>query len=227
MSYSLVRSRSKQPESFGKGAEEGVAAPEAANNAVTGGALIPTLALGIPGDAVTAVVLGAFMLQGLAPGPFLFRDYGVEVYAIFIVLILSAVPTIILGLMLFKVATRVMSVKAEQLFPVVAILALLGAFSVNNSLTDVAVMLGAGALGFLFRLGGFAIPPLLIGLILGAPFEQSIRQTLLASDGNLMAFLDSSISIGLFVIVLLSLGFACVSAVKAKRGSEKGASNHA
>lgn len=227
MSYSLVRSRSKQPETFGEGAEEGVAAPEAANNAVTGGALIPTLALGIPGDAVTAVVLGAFMLQGLAPGPFLFRDYGVEVYAIFIVLILSAVPTIILGLMLFKVATRVMSVKAEQLFPVVAILALLGAFSVNNSLTDVAVMLGAGALGFLFRLGGFAIPPLLIGLILGAPFEQSIRQTLLASDGNLMAFLDSSISIGLFVIVLLSLGFACVSAVKAKRGSEKGASNHA
>ncbi|SBS36071.1 Tripartite tricarboxylate transporter TctA family protein [Marinomonas spartinae] len=203
MSYSLARSRSRKPETFGRGADEGVAAPEAANNAVTGGALIPTLALGIPGDAVTAVILGAFMLQGLAPGPFLFRDYGVEVYAIFEALILSSIPTILFGLLLFKVAVHVIRIQPRHLFPSVIILALLGAFSVNNSLTDVWVMLGAGFVGFLLRRSGFPLPPLLIGLILGKPLEQSLRQALLTSNGSVGIFFHSSIAMTFIVITIL------------------------
>ncbi|NVJ93115.1 MAG: tripartite tricarboxylate transporter permease [Methylocystaceae bacterium] len=218
MSYNLARSRSKEPKEFGKGAVEGVAAPEAANNAVTGGALVPTLALGIPGDAVTAVILGAFMLQGLAPGPFLFRDHGVEVYAIFEALLISSLPTVTFGLMLFQVAIHVIRIKPQHLFPTIAVLAILGAFSVNNSMFDVWVMLGAGALGFLFRRSGFPLPPLLIGLILGAPFEQSLRQALLTSGGSVQVFVDSPIALSFLLLVAFSV---CVSLYfQFKRGKD-------
>lgn len=205
MSYNLARARSGTPEAFGKGADEGVAAPEAANNAVTGGALVPTLALGIPGDAVTAVVLGALMLQGLAPGPFLFRDHGVEVYAIFEALLISSIPTLLFGLLMFRVAVNVIRIRPGHLFPAIAVLAILGAFSVDNSLFDVIVMLGAGILGFLFRRSGFPLPPLLIGLILGRPFEQSLRQALLTSGGDPRIFVSSGIADGFLVLIGLCL----------------------
>jgi putative tricarboxylic transport membrane protein len=207
MSYNLARTRSKEPDTFGKGAPEGIAAPEAANNAVTGGALVPTLALGIPGDAVTAVILGAFMLHGLAPGPFLFEKNGLEVYAIFEALLLSSIPTVILGLLLFRVAVHVTRIRPRHLLPTIAVLALFGAFSVNNSLFDVWVMLGAGVFGFLFRRSGFPLPPLLIGLILGHPFEQSVRQALLTSGGSFRIFADSPIT-----LILLALIVACTAA---------------
>lgn len=207
MSYNLARTRSKEPDTFGKGAPEGIAAPEAANNAVTGGALVPTLALGIPGDAVTAVILGAFMLHGLAPGPFLFEKNGLEVYAIFEALLLSSIPTVILGLLLFRVAVHVTRIRPRHLLPTIAVLALFGAFSVNNSLFDVWVMLGAGVFGFLFRLSGFPLPPLLIGLILGHPFEQSVRQALLTSGGSFRIFADSPIT-----LILLALIVVCTAA---------------
>ena len=208
MSYNLARARSSTPEQFGEGAPEGVAAPEAANNAVTGGALVPTLALGIPGDAVTAVILGAFMLHGLAPGPFLFRDHGLEVYAIFEALLLSSIPTVILGLLFFRVAIHVTRIQPRHLLPAITILAIFGAFSVNNSLFDVWVMLGAGVLGFLFRRSGFPLPPLLIGLILGAPFEQSLRQALLTSGGGYDIFVGSPITIGLVALIVVSLALS-------------------
>lgn len=224
MSYSLARARSKQTQKFGEGEDEGVAAPEAANNAVTGGALIPTLALGIPGDAVTAVILGAFMLQGLAPGPFLFRDYGIEVYAIFEALILSSIPTIIFGLLLFKVAVHVIRIQPRHLFPTITILALLGAFSVNNSLVDVWVMLGAGFVGFLLRRGGFPLPPLLIGLILGTPLEQSVRQALLTSNGSLDIFWSSEIALSIFGLTAASILISVVISVL-KNKPQKGSSD--
>ncbi|WP_417211164.1 tripartite tricarboxylate transporter permease [Antarctobacter sp.] len=205
ISYNLARARSPEADRFGQGAPEGVAAPEAANNAVTGGALVPTLALGIPGDAVTAVILGAFMLHGLAPGPFLFRDHGLEVYAIFEALLLSSIPTVILGLLFFRVAIHVTRIQPRHLLPAITILAVFGAYSVNNSLFDVWVMLGAGGLGFLFRKSNLPLPPLLIGLILGAPLEQSLRQALLTSGGGYGIFAGSPITVGLAVLIVLSL----------------------
>lgn len=204
VSYNLARSRSSSKEAFGKGEVEGVAAPEAANNAVTGGALVPMLALGIPGDAVTAVILGAFMLQGLTPGPFLFRDHGVEIYAIFQALILLAIPCIIFGLAMFRGAVHVIRIQPRHLYPLIAILALFGAYSVNNSLFDVGVMLAAGVVGFALRRAGFPLPPLLIGLILGQPLEQSLRQALLTGGGSLDIFIHSPI-----VLTLLGLTLAC------------------
>ena len=217
MSYNLARSRSKDADQFGKGAPEGVAAPEAANNAVTGGALVPTLALGIPGDAVTAVILGAFMLHGLAPGPFLFRDHGLEVYAIFEALLLSSIPTVILGLLFFRIAIHVTRIQPRHLLPAITILAIFGAFSVNNSLFDVWVMLGAGVLGFFFRRSNFPLPPLLIGLILGAPFEQSLRQALLTSSGGYGIFVGSPITVGLLALIVLSLAISLFFSLRKPR----------
>lgn len=203
MSYSLARARAPQPERFGQGEDAGVAAPEAANNAVTGGALVPMLALGIPGDAVTAVILGAFMLQGLAPGPFLFRDHGVEVYAIIEGLLIASLPTILIGLLLFRVTIHVIRIQPRHLFPVIAILSIFGAYSVSNQLFDVWVMLGAGVAGFLFRCARLPVPPLLIGLILGAPLEQAIRQALLTSGGSPAIFVGSPIAIGFVALTVL------------------------
>ncbi|MCM2130223.1 tripartite tricarboxylate transporter permease [Larsenimonas rhizosphaerae] len=203
VSYNLARSRSRDPARFGKGEPEGVAAPEAANNAVTGGALVPMLSLGIPGDAVTAVILGAFMLQGLTPGPFLFQQHGVEVYAIFEALILLSIPCVVFGLAMFRGAVHIIKIRPRHLFPVIAILAIFGAYSVNNSLFDVAVMLGAGGIGFVLRRAGFPLPPLLIGLILGPPLEQSLRQALLTSAGSADIFLQSPIAMGLLAVTLL------------------------
>lgn len=203
VSYGFARSRSSRKAHFGQGEPEGVAAPEAANNAVTGGALVPMLSLGIPGDAVTAVILGAFMLQGLTPGPFLFQHHGVEVYAIFEALLLLSIPCVFCGLLMFRGAIHVVNIQARHLFPAIAILAIFGAFSVNNSLFDVGVMLAAGVGGFLLRRAGFPLPPLLIGLILGQPLEQSLRQALLTAGGNPDIFLQSPIVMGLLGSVVL------------------------
>ena len=222
MSYNLARSRSKEPETFGDGAVEGIAAPEAANNAVTGGALVPTLALGIPGDAVTAVILGAFMLHGLAPGPFLFEKNGLEVYAIFEALLFSSIPTIILGLLLFRAAIHVTRIQPRHLLPAIFILALFGAFSVNNNLFDVWVMLGAGFFGFLFRRSGFPLPPLLIGLILGHPFEQSVRQALLTSGGKFAIFAGSPITRILLALIVISVATSILVYYKNKRSGRDG-----
>lgn len=207
MSYALARQRSKNPEMFGKGALEGVAAPETANNAVTGGALIPLLSLGIPGDAVTAVILGAFMLQGLTPGPFLFRDHGPEVYAILFGLILSTIPTLIVGLILLRYAVKVLKLRRSFIFPTVLVMCVVGSFSVNNSLVDVGVMFAFGFIGYACRLSDYPLPPLLIGFILGSTFEEAMRQSLLISQGSLMIFIQRPIAAGFLIlsaIVLIS-----------------------
>ncbi len=213
MSYALARQRSKSPHEFGKGALEGVAAPETANNAVTGGALIPLLSLGIPGDAVTAVILGAFMLQGLTPGPFLFRDNGPEVYAILFGLILSTIPTLIVGLILLRYALKVLKLRRSLIFPVVLVMCVVGSFSVNNSLTDVGVMFALGFIGYACRLFDYPLPPLLIGFILGSPFEEAIRQSLLISQGSLMIFLQRPIAAGFLILAVIVL----ISSVRLSR----------
>lgn len=208
ISYGLAKQRSKTPEAFGKGALAGVAAPETANNAVTGGALIPLLSLGVPGDAVTAVILGALMLQGLAPGPFLFRDNGPQVYAILIGLLLASIPTLILGLLLFRYAVRILSVKNAMIFPVVLVMCVFGAYSVNNSMFDVATMCLFGIIGYGLRRYNYPIPPLLIGFILGGPFEWAVRQSLLISQGSPLIFFEHPISAAFVSIGLLVAVFS-------------------
>jgi putative tricarboxylic transport membrane protein len=206
MSYAFAKQKSKKPDEFGTGIDEGVSAPETANNAVTGGALIPMLSLGIPGDAVTAVILGALMLQGITPGPFVFRDNGVEVYSFLVGLIISTIPTLIVGRIFLRYAVKVLSLKRSLIFATVLVMCVVGSFSVNNSVADVAVMCVFGIIGYGLRLLDFPLPPLLIGFVIGKGFEEALRQSLLVSQGSPLIFVQSPISavfvfLAVFVLV--------------------------
>lgn len=205
MSYAFARQKSKNPELFGKGAPEGVAAPETANNAVTGGALIPLLSLGIPGDAVTAVILGALMLQGITPGPFVFRDNGTEVYAFLIGLIVATIPTLIVGRIFLRYAVKVLNLKRSIIFSTVLVMCFIGSYSVNNSVGDVAVMCIFGLIGYGLRLLQFPLPPLLIGFVIGKGFEEALRQSLLVSHGSFMIFIQRPISAGFLILSAIVL----------------------
>jgi len=205
ISYAFARQKSKNPELFGKGALEGVAAPETANNAVTGGALIPLLSFGIPGDAVTAVILGALMIQGITPGPFVFRDNGTQIYALLVGLIISTIPTLIVGRILLRYAVKVLKLKRSIIFSTVLVMCVIGAFSVNNSVSDVAIMCIFGFIGYGLRLLDFPLPPLLIGFVIGKGFEDALRQSLLLSQGSLSIFIKSPIAAGFVILSAIVL----------------------
>jgi putative tricarboxylic transport membrane protein len=200
MGYAETRRVSKHPEKFGKGAIEGVAASEAANNAVTGSAMIPMLALAIPGDPPTAILLGALMIQGVTTGPLIFTSNPEVVYTIYIVLFMAVVLTGIVGGVALKPISKVLRVPKVFLFPVILTMCVAGSYAIRNNVFDVFVMLGAGVLGYILRLFGIPVAPLLIAFILTRPFEESLRQALIKSEGSLMIFVTQPIS--LFFLVL-------------------------
>ena len=188
LSYGLSKRLSKNPEEFGKGSIEGIAAAESANNAVTGSTLIPLLTLGIPGDVITAIMLGALTVHGIIPGPTLFQQQGNFISALFIgMLIVTCLHFVIawIGLPLFIRAVRV---PKSILFPVVIVLCVTGTLVATSSLFDVFVMLGFGVLGYLMVKFGFPIAPMLIGFILGPLIEVAFRQSMILSDNSLSIF---------------------------------------
>lgn len=200
MGYAETRRVSKHPEKFGKGAIEGVAASEAANNAVTGSAMIPMLALAIPGDPPTAILLGALMIQGVTTGPLIFTSNPEVVYTIYIVLFMGVVLTGIVGGLALKPISKVLRVPKVFLFPVILTMCIAGSYAIRNNIFDVFVMLGAGVLGYILRLFGIPVAPLLIAFILTRPFEESLRQALIKSEGSMMIFVTQPIA--LFFLVL-------------------------
>ncbi len=208
ISYSEIKRSSPRRDEMGQGEPDGLIASEAANNAVTGGALVPTLALGIPGDPVTAVMLGSLVLQGVTPGPKLFSEQAPVVYAIFVSLFVVNVLMAVLGLLGARWYARILRVPEPLLLTAVSILALIGAYGVNNSLFDVVIALVAGIVMVLLRGAGFAAAPMVIGLVLGPLLEEKLRQGLIISDGNFLAFFASPIASLLFVMTALFLAKA-------------------
>ena len=158
--YSETKRHSKHPELFGKGTLEGIAATESANNAVTGGALIPLLTLGVPGDVVTAIMLGALMIQGMTPGPLLFQEQGTLVYSIFIALFVSNVFMLLLGYYAVRLFAKVVLIPGGILMPLVTTLCVVGGYALNNSNFDLAVMAGFGLLGYIMTKARFPLAPL-------------------------------------------------------------------
>lgn len=203
--YNTARGIAKEPEKFGKGSIEAVAGPEGGNNGVTGGAMIPMLTLGVPGDAVTAIMIGALTIQGLAPGPMLFETNEVLVYSIFIGMFLANTLMCLFGFAGIRLFTKVLSVPKGILTPAIFVLCIIGSFAMKNSLFDVWVMLIAGIVGYF--LGKVKVPtsPAILGLILGPMAEKNFRTALLKSGGDPSVFFDSVICwffIGLIVISL-------------------------
>ena len=207
IAYSEGKRFSKHPEKFGTGTPEGVAAAESANNATTGGTLVPMLTLGIPGDAVTAVLVGAFMIQGLQPGPLLFVQHGRTVFALFAGLFVANIILFIFGIFGLRFFAKVGNVPARIQAPIILLFCFVGSYAVANSMLDVGVMLAMGVVGYFMRKYQFPGAPLVIGRILGPLVEKSLRQSLTTSHGNWMIFLKSPISAIFLFLTLASILF--------------------
>jgi putative tricarboxylic transport membrane protein len=217
LSYSEARRNSKNPEEFGKGAIEGVAAAEAGNNGVAGATLIPLLALGIPGDVITAVILGAFMIHGLSPGPILFEQNLPMIYALFMGMLLSSAYLFFIGKIAIRFFSRIATVPNRLLYPIVFVLCVYGSYAVNNNLFDVLVMVVMGLLGFAMLRLDIPVAPFLIAYVLGPLLEDNFRQSLLIGDGDNTIFFRNAICITFWGLTCLSMFVLIRSRVQAAR----------
>ncbi len=207
LSYSEARRTSKNRDNFGKGELEGVAAAEAGNNGVAGATMIPLLALGVPGDVITAIILGAFMIHGLRPGPLLFVENISLIYALFIGIMLSSFYLFFVGKFTIRLISRIAEVPNRILYPTVLLLCLFGTFAINNNMFDVLVMLLMGCVGYIMMICRFPAPPFLIAFILGPMLEDNFRQSLILSDGGMGILFRSPICIMFWILTLLSVVF--------------------
>ncbi len=208
MAYDVAK---KSNPKVGTGEIDGVAAPESANNGVTGGALIPLLTLGIPGDSATAIMLGALMIHGLVPGPLLFRDNGPLVYAIFISLFIINLMVLAIQFGGMKLFVKVLDIPKANLMAMILVVSVVGAFAVNLNYADIVIMFAAGFLGYLMKRYGFPVVPLILGLVLGGIIEDNFRKSLVFSDGSYSIFLTNP-----FALVFLTLAVVMLLAPTVK-----------
>ena len=219
ISYDYTRKASKQPEQFGSGVTEGVAAPESANNAVTGGALIPMMTLGIPGDPVTAILIGALIIHGLAPGPLLFLERGDFAYGLIFSFFWANIFNFIIALAAVRVLVKLLATPRALLMPTVAVLCVIGSFALRNNFFDVYVMLFFGLIGLAMRWLDMPVVPLLLALVLGSQLEENLRVALISSQGDISIFFTSPISLTFLILSALSIIWSLRSARLARRAA--------
>ncbi len=205
VSYNVARRRSKEPELFGKGSPEGIAAAEAGNNGCVGGSLVPTLTLGIPGNSVAAALLGGLLIHGLVPGPELFTTYGVMTYAFILSLFIANVVFLLLGLFMAPYFARISLTPTSMLIPVVSLFSILGAYAMNNSITDIFIALLFGFGAIILQRTGFSLGALILGLILGPIAETGFAQALIIGHGSYSIFFTRPQSLVLWVIIIILL----------------------
>lgn len=219
IAYGIARRRSKSPQTFGKGSVEGIAAAEAGNNAVCPAALIPMLVFGIPGDTITAVLLGAFMAQGLLAGPLLFVKHGEVLYSLFALLILTNVMLLVFGYVAIRYLRKITLIPSGLLYPVVTVMCAAGAFAVNSSFFDLIIMMAGGVLGYGMRKTGVPIPPLVIAMLLAPGLENALRQSLVLSGGDISIFVTRPISAGIMALLLAGLAVIGFQSFRARFSS--------
>ncbi len=212
IAYNEAKRWSKQKDQFGTGILEGVAAPESANNAGAAGAMLPTMTVGIPGSAVTAVILGGLMIHGMRPGPLLFVNQPQFVYAIFMGMVLSNILFLTLGLFGVKLFANVLRVPTYILNAVIIVLCVVGSFVLRNNIADVWIMLLSGVIGHYIRKHGFSPLPIIIGMVLGKTFEVSFRQTMVLFDNDLTIFLTRPYAATFLAFTLVSAFWAPIIA---------------
>lgn len=217
VSYAEVRRTSRRAENFGKGEPDGIIASEASNNAVTGGALVPTLALGIPGDGGTAVMLGALLIHGIIPGVQLLNNSPEVLTGIFIVLAIANVLMFVVGALGAQVFTRVLRMPEPLLMGMVLVMSLVGAYTVRGNPLDVMVAVIAGVAGVFMRFLGVPMAPIVIGMALGLNFEESLRQGLMFSGGDFLSFFQQPIALVLFIITAVIIAWPIVKAFRARK----------
>lgn len=205
LSYAETKRTAKDPSRFGKGAPEGVAAAQSAENGSTGGDLLPMLTLGVPGDAATAVLMGALTIHNLQPGPLLFQDRPELVHEIFAGMIFANVAFVAFGLLGARVFALVVNVDRRILAPIVCLLSLVGAYAIDNNPSDVMVTLAFGAIGWLMQRNGFPVSPLVLAVILGGMMESNFRRSLVMAQGHLGFALTRPIALVILALAALTL----------------------
>jgi putative tricarboxylic transport membrane protein len=205
LSYALEKRVSKHPERFGTGTIEGVAGPETANNSGTAGAFIPLLTLGLPFNVITALLLAAFMIHGVTPGPLILKKHPEVFWGVVTSMYIGNVMLLILNIPLIGVFINIMRIPYAVLSPLIAVVCFVGAFSVNSNATDVAVMVFFGLVGYLMRKFEFDAAPLLLAYVLGPMLERSLRQSLILSDGSIGVFFQRPISAVLLAVAFISV----------------------
>lgn len=216
LAYDHAKRFSRKPESFGKGNIEGVIAPETANNAVTGGTLIPLLSLGIPGDPATAIVLAGLMIHGITPGPALFMNHATEVYGMYIAVIIAYVWVLGLQLIGIRLFVHVLKIPQDILALIVMVLCVIGAWSIRNSVFDIYTMGVIGVLAYVLVAVRIPITPIILGMVLGPTLENEFRTGMMLSGGSMDIFLTSPVALIFIALSLLVIGLQMRSEFRAR-----------
>ncbi len=219
LAYDHVKRFSKKPKTFGKGNIDGVIAPESANNAVTGGTLIPLLSLGIPGDPATAIVLAGLMIHGITPGPALFMNHAGEVYSMYVAVVIAYVWVLGLQLIGIRIFVHVLKIPRDLLAVAVLVLCAIGAYSIRNSAFDIYAMGVIGVLAYVLVAIRVPITPIILGMVLGPTLENEFRTAMMLSGGSADIFLTSPTALFFFALALLVIGLQAASELKLKRKS--------
>ncbi len=217
LAYSVAKERSKTPELFGTGIIDGVVATETSNNASIGGAMVPLLTLGIPGDMATAMLLGGLMIHGLVPGPLLFKEEPVFVYGIFAAMIIANFVMLFEEFFGLRAFVTMLRTPKHILLPIIFVLCIVGAFGVNSRVFDTYVVIAFGVIGYLFIKWKLPVAPLIMGFILGEMVETYLRRALMASKGSYLPFVTRPISAVFLAIAVLSIVFSIRKNIKAAR----------
>jgi putative tricarboxylic transport membrane protein len=213
---------SKEPQKFGTGIPEGVAAPEAANNAACSTAMVPLLTLGIPGSAGTAIMLGAFLIHGLKPGPLLFMQQPKLVYTIFVGMFFANMSIIILAKLFIRYFSKVIELPYNILGPGIIIFCVVGTFAIRNNFGDIWIMVVFAIMGFFMERYGYPLAPLILGVVLGPIAEENLRQAMIISGNDPMALVGSPLSTTLIMLSLVSLFFPQLRKLWRRRKGAKG-----
>ncbi len=221
MAYNNEKQLSKNPEDFGKGEIVGLAAPEAANNACSVGALIPMMTLGVPGSGTTAVMLGALMILGLQPGPLLFQQHADIAWTVIASMFLGNVVCAVINIPLASVLVRVLSVPTKILYPAIVAMALIGVYTINFSTLDFVLLVIFGLFGYFMKKYKVPTSPLILATVVGVSMEQSLRQSLMLSDGDVAILFRSPICLVLFALTIFSIVWPFVSDWKKKKAAGK------
>lgn len=220
-SYSAAKKASKHPKTFGTGNPEGIAAPESSNNASVGGGLVPLLSLGIPGTASAAIIMGAFIIQGIQPGPHLFMNQSDLVYGIFYGFLLTSIVMFIWGKFVTSMFAKVLIVPSSFLVPIILILSIVGIYASRQLSLDIWISLGIGIAMYFLRKLDFSMPSIILAFVLGPIMETSLRRSLVLSDGSYSIFFTRTYSIILVLIIVAVFIFSILRWLKERKEGAK------
>jgi len=207
LAYAHARRFSREREKFGKGAVEGVLAPESANNAVTGGAMIPLLSLGIPGDPATAVMLGGFLIHGLSPGPTLFTQHKTEVYIVYLAILVAYIAVVLFQYFGIRWFVKLLKIPPHLLAVGILVMCGVGTFAIRNSFLDVYMMTGIGLMGYLLMRARIPMTPIVLGLVLGPTMEREFRTAMILSEGDWTTFFASIPAVIFYILTVAVIAF--------------------